>query len=63
MKRLIKNLLNDKLIHSLRVKANRFFGKNSIKVASGNTLILGHTLLSNCTIRIHGHNNRIAMGA
>ena len=37
MKQLIKKLLREHTIRSLKVKVDRLFGKNSIKTASGNS--------------------------
>ena len=62
MKQLIKKLISAEAIHAIKVRVYRIFGGNSIKVASGNNLILGDNLLKGCNIRILGHGNRVMIG-
>lgn len=59
MKEMLKRLLSEEVLHSFKVKTYRLLGKNKIKVASSNTLVLGNTFINNCSIRIRGHNNRV----
>lgn len=59
---MIKKFVSAEVIRTLKVKTYRLFGGNSIKLAPGNTLILGDALLKKCDIQVFGYNNRIIIG-
>lgn len=60
--KIIRHVLSPTVIRKIKVAFSRWFGGNTVKGQSGNTLILNDAILKRCNIRFHGKNSTVQIG-